>query len=661
MCGISGAIGILSPELVAGVQRAHAALAHRGPDGEGTWLSDGAADAPRVLLQHRRLAILDLSPLGAQPMAERPEHALDGAAPARSPAPRSMIAYNGELFGHRELRAELTARGARFAGRSDTEVLIAALRAHGADALGRLRGMFAFAWYDAERREVLLARDRMGKKPLYVAEVERDGRRAVLFASEVRALLATEHVERRLDPAGLATYLWNGFVPGPGTIVRGVRHIPPGTFARVELDRPRVEPRRYWSIPRAPAAANDDPRPLAEELARAVALRLESDVPLGVFLSGGVDSSAVAALAVRAGAGEVRTFNVAFDEAEFDESRWARAVAEHLGTRHVELRLTSARFRERLPDALASLDQPTFDQVNTWFVSRAVRDAGVVVALAGAGGDELFGGYKSFQDLPRAARWARRAANVPEHLLRAGARAVARAKVGRFGAVPPQTRWGKLGDLLAARGDLVASYQVSYALYTRAFLAELAPALARSAGVRDGLLADRRAELARAVEGEPELAGIAHLELETFLGDRLLRDTDAASMSVGLEARAPFVDAIVVERACALGPRARFAPLGKKEFLREHVLEACGLDRALFERPKSGFVLPFERWCRAELAGEVEGAFLDAARWEELGLAPGAVARLWSAFSSGAPGLYWSRVWALFVLSRWCRAHRMLP
>ena len=270
---------------------------------------------------------------------------------------------------------------------------------------------------------------------------------------------------------------------GPSTLVRGVSLLPPGASLSVDVDAPAARPRRYWSLGARPVKPEREALDaLRGELETAVNQHLVSDVPLGIFLSGGIDSSAVAALAVRAGSRRVETFHIGFEEAGFDESRYARRVADGLGTKHTELRLTQSRFRDQLDDALKSLDQPTFDAINTYFVSRVVREAGFTVALAGTGGDELFGGYRSFRDLPRARLAARASRLLPARATRRAARAVARWKLGaQGGPMPPQTRWGKLGDLLTSGADWTALYQVAYGLFTREYLDEPADPRARRA------------------------------------------------------------------------------------------------------------------------------------------------------------------------------------
>ena len=328
--------------------------------------------------------------------------------------------------------------------------------------------------WDPRSRAVHLIRDPMGIKPLYWTKVQAGeaGEETLLFASEVRALLASGAVERRLDPAAVATYLWHGFVVGPGTMIEGVHLLPAGSILSIEADRNSrtrnaYRMRRYWQLPSAKdrSATVDE---LRSELLNTIQMQLVSDVPLGVFLSGGIDSSAVAALASEAAPGAVHTFTVGFDVAAYDERRYAEQVASAIGSRHTCVVLSEETFLEQLPDAFTAIDQPTFDGINTYFVSRAARGAGMTVALAGTGGDELFGGYPSFVEIPRALRVGRW---LPKRLAAAtagsGSRLANHLAWNVLGAALPQTRWGKTADLVQASGDALALYQVFYALFTR--------------------------------------------------------------------------------------------------------------------------------------------------------------------------------------------------
>jgi asparagine synthase (glutamine-hydrolysing) len=405
---------------------------------------------------------------------------------------------------------------------------------------------------------------------------------------------------------------------------------------------------------------------LREELVRAIRMQLVADVPLGVFLSGGIDSSAVAALASEAAPDAVHTFTIGFDVAAYDETRYAQRVADAVKSRHTRAVLTEGAFGEALPDAFTAIDQPTFDGINTYFVSRAAREAGMTVALAGTGGDEVFGGYASFQNIPRmlaAGAWLPFAAEgaplgrAAAATVTLGARLASQVCFGLLDMAPPQTRWGKLADVVRVARDTLGLYQVSYALFTRETQARLADGAVKEAqrGQQHGLPADVAAEWRRRIGGSEVRHAVSVLELSSFVGERLLRDTDAASMAVGLEVRVPLLDHVLAEKTAAIAPACRFSPPGKKQLLREIALGE--LDPALFDRPKSGFVMPIDAWARRRLQPEMQAVLTDSGLARRAGLRGGTVRTLWRSFVEGRPGLYWSRVWALYVLLSWCRTH----
>lgn len=657
MCGIAGAVGILSPDaldrapvgnvLAPCVERISAAQRHRGPDGTGHW----AAESSKVVFGHRRLAIIDLTEAGAQPMVD----ATTGSA----------ITFNGEIYNFRELRRELESLGEQFHSSSDTEVILKAYSRWGLGVVPRLRGIFAMAIWDPHSRSVHLVRDHLGIKPLYWTQVMNSplGKEVLLFASEVRALLASGVVERRLDPAGVGSYLSQGFVVGPTTIVEGIKLLPAATILTIAPGRGAQDAntytlKRYWRTPSSNVrrATADE---LREELANTVRMQLVSDAPLGIFLSGGIDSSAVAALASEAEPGAVHTFTIGFDEAGLDESRYAARVAAAIGSRHTTVTLREEEFLRQLPDALTAIDQPTFDALNTYFVSRAAREAGMTVALAGTGGDELFGGYPSFSELPRMLRagaWLPR----PLGSAMSGAYHIAAALYWNLlRQTPPQTRWGKIADVAHAGHDLLRLYQTSYALFTREAQSRLASARIHAAQRAQDFGLPR--EIARAwrarTEGSAILHSISLLELSSFVGERLLRDTDAASMAVSLEVRVPLLDWALCEKVAGIDPARRFSPLGKKRLLRDLALHR--LDPTFFDRPKSGFVLPLGEWAKRRLQPEIARLLSDAPLVSRAGLQPDTVDTLWKSYVAGRPGLYWSRVWSVYALLSWCQNHNM--
>jgi asparagine synthase (glutamine-hydrolysing) len=643
MCGIAGLIGRIDETNRTALRRMNNALSHRGPDGEGFWEASSSEDGWGAMLAHRRLSILDLSTAGNQPMVD--------------PIAGSVIVQNGEIYNYVELRNSLISAGHSFQSTGDTAVMLRALSVYGRSAVKTLRGMFAFAFWNVNERSLMIARDPLGIKPLYIARnPDSRGSWSLVFASEVRAILASGLLGTpKLNPLAPASVVWNGFMVAPQTAVQQIESVMPGEL-RVYDNRGNERDREnYWITNRnrsAPIGGDE----LSQVLQESVRVHLASDVPLGVFLSGGVDSSAVANLAQKAAGGRVNTFTLNFDEAEFSEGEIARRVAQAIGTQHQELVLTEAHFMAQLDAALNSLDQPTFDALNSYYMSHAVREAGFKVALVGSGGDELFGGYTTFRDLPKLIRWSRSMRWIPPNFRAAMGRAVASAMQSSRGAFPPQTRWAKLPDMLAQGDDPLALYQLAYALFVPDTQHQLLGSRVDGALV-DGLPATMRARLRTELESRQILPAIGILERTLFLGERLLRDTDAASMSASIEIRLPLVDQVLVESVERLPDKDRFHPIGKKSMLRR--IGLGGLNAELFQRPKAGFVLPYDRWLRSGLGKMIDGTMRDPQAIEPTGLDPKAVGRLWQAFLDGAPGLYWSRIWAIYVFIRWCHRHRI--
>jgi asparagine synthase (glutamine-hydrolysing) len=643
MCGIAGLIGRLNDANREALARMSAAQAHRGPDGTGTWTSPPDPQGWGVMFAQRRLAILDLSVLASQPMID--PHG-------------DVLSYNGEIFNYVELRERLAAMGESIQSSGDTAPMLRTLARHGPAGVAMLRGMFAFAHWNPRERRLLLARDPLGIKPLYLARnPDPGGDWSIAFASELRALLASGLITRpKLDPLAVASVVWNGFVVGPNTAVQGVESVWPGEYRLFDGQGRELDRQVYWQMPRDGAhqqpISEDE---LAETLRDTVRLHLASDVPLGVFLSGGIDSSAVAHLARQTSVTPVHTFTLAFEEAAYSEGIHARRVAQAIGTEHQELVLTETRFVAELDDALDSLDQPSFDGLNTYYMARAVREAGFAVALVGSGGDELFGGYTSFRDLPVLQRWAQRTSWLPRKLRQAAARELARRLAPAARGFAPQTRWAKLPDMVANAQDPLALYQLAYALFVPASQRELlAPGLIESAPSL-GLPSPMQSRLRAELRNDDPYVAISGLEQRLFLGERLLRDSDAASMAPSLEMRLPLVDSVLLEAVNRMPPAQRYEPVRSKALLRRIGLR--GLDPTLFERPKSGFELPYERWLKQRLGERIDATLRDDAALAAVGLSGPAVQSLWHAFRAGAPGLYWSRVWALYVFVRWCQRH----
>ena len=642
MCGLAGIVGRVGDVNRAALRRMTDAMAHRGPDGEGLWMGPADASGWGVMLGHRRLSILDLSSAASQPMAD--------------PERGDVAVLNGEIYNYVEIRGELDAQGHYLWSTGDTAAMLRFLSLRGFDAVRELRGMFAIAMWDPRRRELLLARDALGIKPLYFARnPDATGEWSFAFASEVRALLRSGLLHKpRLRPSAVASVVWNGFTVAPETIVEGVESLWPGEMRVYAQDGHELRRKRYWTqaaLPRSVSATDQD---VSSALEDSVRRHLASDVPLGVFLSGGVDSSAVANVAKRVSRDPVHSFTLAFTEQDRNEGDIARAVSKAIGTQHHEIVLRQEAFLDRLDEAIGSLDQPSFDGLNSFFMSHAVAQAGFKVALVGSGGDELFGGYTSFRDLPAMATWSRRLGFVPEGLQNLAARSFAAWKAPNEGQFPPQTRWAKLPAMVAARDDRLAHYQYAYALFLpethRGLLGAAANELASG---YLGLPAEMAAALRQETAGRSDLASIAAFEQRLFLGERLLRDTDSTSMAASIETRLPLVDQQLLETVAAVPDDSRFLPLRSKAMLRRAGLP--GLDPALFDRPKSGFELPYDHWLRGKLGAEVGAVLTDQALMTGVGLSPQGVGDLWQAYRAGAPGLYWTRIWCLYALAVWAR------
>jgi asparagine synthase (glutamine-hydrolysing) len=609
MCGIAGILQYRDGPRVdeREILAIRDAQRHRGPDGEGLWLSgDG-----RTALGHRRLAIVDLSPLGLQPMA--------------TPDGRLRVVFNGEIYNFPKLRAELEGLGHRFASASDTEVLLHGYREWGIGLLDRLRGMFAFALHDAERGETLIARDPLGIKPLYLAD---DGQRLV-FASEVQAIRRVAD-DGGLDPEGLATYLLWGSIAPPRTLYRRIRALPAGSWLRVSsrgVEGPTTYFRLEDELGRSePMSDEEAAARLREALVDSARHHLMADVPVGCFLSGGVDSSALVGLLAEVHDAPICTVNLACDVADLDESRFAREAARLYGSEHHEVPIRVAEIRDRMPDAVRALDQPSIDGPNTYFVSEAAAKAGLKVAVSGVGADELFGGYVGFARIPQVLRAHAHVARLP------GANPAARWALARLPRTPVGSR---LTKALAFGGDVFGAYYAERGLFSPDEVRGLlAPELASAVDA-----CEPRAELRRRIglDGLAEDERVSALEIRQYLQVQLLRDTDAVSMAHSLEVRTPLVDRDLLRAASRVPALVRRAGPAKR-----HLREAPRppLPPLLWQRRKRGFTLPFDHWLRSRS--------LPAVLPEHPSLSADAVTGVARDFERGR--VHWSRLWALLVL-----------
>jgi len=626
VCGIAGiATPERADELRAAAERMAAAMDHRGPDSRGVLALDSC------LLANARLAIIDLSERGRQPMS--------------SPDGATSITYNGETYNAAELRAELGRRGHKFVSTSDTEVVLHLYQEYGERCVEKLRGMFAFAIWDARARTLLLARDRLGIKPLYIHRTPR----RLIFASEIKPLLASGLISRRLDAAGVRAFLQLGHIPPPWTAIQDVTPLEPGHIGIWHDGDWRTE--AYWNLqPRAamPTSPGRLAAELSGELLDAMRNHLVSDVPVAIFLSGGTDSACLAAAARRAGAENLSAITVGFGETEFDETRQSQSTAQALGIPHQAVTLEPRRVAAELDRAIWALDQPSVDGLNSYWISKLAAEAGFKVAISGQGGDELFGGYESlawFERFTRVARWARPLPAAPFR------RILDRASL--------PFRYRKLSYLFGADDPFVASQLAVKVLFPERDVAQLlSPAMGTN-----GHHAEARQHLerwARPVERENLRERLAFMDVHTHLEPRLLRDLDATSMAHSIEVRPVFLDHRLVEFLLGVPSQMR---IRHKRLLLESSKEFFppALYADLASRPKRTFTFPFKRWLTQDLRGTLGDMFAPR-RLGALGvLEPRAVQENWQHYNRSEDSIGWSRIWSLFTLARWCEIMQAGP
>jgi asparagine synthase (glutamine-hydrolysing) len=625
-----------------------AALQHRGPDDEGLLANDPRA--PGLALGMRRLSIIDLP---------------GGHQPAWNENKDVAVIFNGEIYNYRELRERLTSLGHCFATQSDTEVLVHAWEEWGEDCLTELRGMFAFALLDLRKRYatsplLFLARDPLGIKPLYYTQTS-DG---FAFASEVRALLAGNLVAKRISQDALTSYLLFGSVCEPVTMLEGVFSLPPGHRMLLYVPERRRTPRArpWWDPAQSPAMRDtqkprDFPtaakrlRPLLEDAVRA---HLIADVPVGLFLSSGLDSSAIAALAARVRP-DVWSFTLAFPGTSYDEAPLARVVAQRCGTLHREVPLDSGAVLGRLDEALGALDQPTMDGINTYFVSWAAREVGLKVALSGLGGDELFAGYRTFADTVKMERLMRMAWFAPAPLRRAFA-PLLRSLIGPSRGFDG-TR--KAMDAWLSPDALPHPYFFTRTLFPVSYLPRLTqPRFRQSTVNADGVTLEptwlgwleRSADVARKME---PVSAVSRLEMRSYMVSTLLRDTDSVSMAQSLEVRVPLLDTPLVEFVGSLPDALRQRTGTQKALLVEALSDI--LPTEILTQRKRTFTLPWEEWLRGPLRARLERSLADPAPAFAAHIHADGVRAVWAAFLDGKTS--WSRPWSLYVFNEWCRRH----
>lgn len=619
ICGIHGLEKIDQPRLH--LRRMNNQLQHRGPDASGEFLNDNLA------LGHRRLAIIDLSESANQPM--------------KSDDGNIVLAFNGELYNFREIKSQLS--DYPFKTNSDTEVVLAAWQKWGVDALRRFNGMFAFAVWNERGKELFLVRDRLGIKPLYFSRTED----SVLFASEIRAIMHSGLINKKLNTNAVVDFLRYQTVHAPQTLLHDVEMLMPGHVLHITDTEIKAFP--YWSLTENTISADYPAKEVQNEVAvrleNAVKRRLIADVPFGAFLSGGIDSSLIVGLMARNSASAVKTFSVTFDEDDYSEAPYARMIAERFDTDHTEIRLTPDDFLNDLPYALAAMDHPSGDGPNTYVVSRVTRQAGVTMALSGTGGDELFAGYDIFkrvydlQDkrwLLSFPQWARRLAG---YFLRHTRPGIASEKTAHV--------------MSADYFDLEYIYWVSRQLFFDREIAQLIHA--------DSLPANRVFQI---VGGHvqhglpgfnlPLLSQVSVAEISTYLQNVLLRDTDQMSMAHALEVRVPFMDHELVEYVLGVPSDIKY-PSSPKKLLTDAFSDL--LPSEIIHRPKMGFTFPWNEWLRKDLRTFTGDHLSDLSK--RTLFSKNGIEALWRAFDKGDKRVNWARIWNLVVLENWLNQNKI--
>ncbi len=623
MCGIAGIISSNLPpdKAVSALHRMNNAIAHRGPDAEGTW------DDRYAYLGHRRLSIIDLSDSGTQPL-----HSYDN---------RYVLIYNGELYNYKELRLQLqrAIQGTNqqpyfFKTQTDTEVILAAYMRWGVECLQHFNGMFAFAVYDKQEKKIFIARDRMGIKPLYYSFQNN----TLIFASEIRALLQSGLIDKKINRDALVDYLQYQTVHAPNTIINDVKMLLPGHF--LTLDNTEVNIQAYWQIEKQINYASigkpyddicKDVRTLFYE---AVERRLIADVPFGAFLSGGIDSSAIVGAMSQISSQPVKTFSVVFNESEFSEENYARIVAKKFNTDHHEIKLDPQDFLTQLPQALNAMDHPSGDGPNTYIVSKVTKQAGITMALSGLGSDEIFAGYDVFK---RSYKLEQQAwLNFVPRLLRVSGAAALTSFNKNIASQ-------KLAQILSKPQ---VSFNYAYPLSRQVLMDKQVKKLLQ----RDDLPMNAVYRFLRLLEFNDKkhrLSKYSIAEISTYMQNVLLRDTDQMSMASALEVRVPFLDYKLVEYVLGVADKHKF-PHTPKKLLTDSLKDL--LPPEIIDRKKMGFVFPWKIWMKNELKTFCEE---NLGHLETMGFNPNAVNSLWLSFLKGDPQITWSRIWPIVVLGNW--------
>lgn len=609
MCGISGIIGLNQSKAQPLIVSMMNAMKHRGPDAQGSFVEDGVA------LGHVRLSIIDLSHGADQPLHES--------------GGRYVIVFNGEIYNYQEVKAELNFD---WKTNSDTEVILAAYMKWGKDCLSKLNGMFAFAIWDKQEKHVFIARDRMGIKPFYYSII--DG--VLVFSSEIRSLLASQLVPRKIDKQGLCEYLSRIAVKTPRTILSDVHQLLPGYSATFKNGSLKTE--QYWTMAKKLNTSNQ-PKSIEEARAKTLDLfkqsikrRMVADVPVGAFLSGGIDSSAAVAAMAEQSPNPVSTFSIIFDEKEFDESTYARMIAEKYKTNHTEILLKPKMLIEELPGFFNDLDSPTVDGINTYLVSKLVKDTGIKVVLTGLGGDELFAGYQNFKRWKKFKQFGFLITNP-----------LSKALVAVALKLYPNRALAKINDLQkSSTKGFTRFYNNSRSIFLKQEMQQL---IDMPCDEKDNFVDLNSPE----VQSLPTLSQYSVGEMSNYTLDVLIKDTDQMSMAWALEVREPFFDYELIEYVLGVQDEFKFEHETPKSLL----VKAMGasLPDDIVYRPKKGFSFPWDYWLRNELKTYCQQS-IEKLEKRQL-FKSGSLLNYWNRFLNRDKSITWTHVWAFVVLEQW--------
>ncbi|KAB8317542.1 asparagine synthase (glutamine-hydrolyzing) [Tolypothrix campylonemoides VB511288] len=592
MCGIAGILTVhqYQDALETIIRRMETAIQHRGPDDSGIYISS----EKQVALAHTRLAILDLTKAGHQPMSTADR--------------RYWITFNGEIYNFQQLRSNLLAQGEQFYSQTDTEVILKLYQKMGFNCVDHLRGMFAFAIWDDWEKTCFLARDPLGIKPLYYWK----SGSTLVFASELRAILASGLPAVNMSRSGLYGYLMSGSVPEPYTLIEGVHCLPAGHW--LYWQPAGVSTKQYWQINFTPATISpqEAKEKVREALVDSIQHHFVSDVPVGIFLSGGIDSTIILALAKTQNK-QLRTYSVAFEETQWNEGEIAKKIAKEFGAEHTEYKVTASSAKQLLPKFLEAIDQPSIDGFNTFCVSKVTRQSGTKVVLSGLGGDELFAGYHSFKKIPQMVAWGQQMQAIPLVATGVG------VGLARWGT---SSKMKRLGDFLQQTPTSAAAYRSFRGIFSHTEACAIAHQYLpdKSLPINYAIISNYHGQTPT-LEDE-----VSFLELSCYMRNQLLRDSDVMSMSWGLEVRVPLVDHVLLEAVASVPSHIRLA--SGKQLLIAAVPE---LPKWVINRPKRGFAFPFKQW----MTGEWRDDFKNVDILNNIPLKP------------------WYRRWSLAILKYW--------